>query len=114
MALPMWQPVRMSFNHPAGRADADAGPTLRDLEALAAGVVSTLQVSRALLMAGRRICLSGLESQVADVCDRAAFLASRERPQMRLSLLALRSEIDTVTALLQAQEPTGPCPSMTS
>nr|WP_321984385.1 hypothetical protein [uncultured Lichenicoccus sp.] len=94
--------------------------TLRDLEALAKGVVSTLQVSQALLMAGRQICLSGLEIQVQDVCSRAAsvasasLLASSERASMRLILLALRSEIDTVTALLQAQEATGPCPSMTS
>ncbi|WP_428376586.1 hypothetical protein [Lichenicoccus sp.] len=104
----------MSSNHPPGRAISDAGTTQHDVEALAKRVASTLQVSRALLMAGRQICLTGLEIQVAEVCDRAASLASHEHPALRFCLLALRTEIDTLTALLQAREAAGRCPSMTS
>lgn len=114
MVVPLWQAGGMSSPPTHGPADGKVGTTLRDVEALAQGVVSTLQVSRALLTADRRICLSGLEAQVEEICRGAALLHAHERSAMRLCLLGLRSEIDMVTTLIQAQEAGGACPSMTS
>lgn len=65
----------------------------------------TLGLARALVEAGRRIDLAGLDSQVGLLCARALDLDPEEGRRVRPDLIALRNEIDALTALLAHPPP---------
>ncbi len=83
-------------------APFDAGTALFEVSAFADGIIQTLRIARALLLGGRKVCLEGLDAQVAQLCARCLGLDQQDASRLRLHLLALRAELDTTTSLLEA------------
>ena len=91
-----------------------AAAALLDVTAFADAILQTLRISRAFLVAGRLICLDGLDTQVGQLCARCLGLDRQAGTDLRLRLIAVQAELDATYAILIAQEETMVCPSMTS
>lgn len=91
-----------------------AATALCEVAAFADTIIQTLRVSRALVTNGRKICLDGLEAQIAQLCARCLGLDPQDGSSMRVHLLALRAELDANTLVLTARQKAAPCPSTTS
>ena len=107
--------VHVLFRHPSGE-DGRAGlaepsgfpqPDTRIawVRDYAGSLARTLSLARALVEAGRRIDLTGLDSQVGLLCARALDLDPEDGRSVRSHLIALRSEIDALAVLLARSPP---------
>ena len=107
--------VHVLFRHPsgengrAGLAEPSGFPQpdtpiawVRDY---AGSLTRTLSLAGALVEAGRRIDLAGLDSQVGLLCARALDLDPEEGRQVRTDLIALCEMLDTLAALLARPPP---------
>jgi hypothetical protein len=92
----------------------NAAIALSEVTDFASTIIQTLRVSRALLTAGRMVCLEGLDAQVAQLCARCLGLHPEDGSMLRVHLMALRAELDATSLLLTARQKAAPCPSMTS
>ena len=63
----------------------------------------TLTVARALIAAGRRVDLGGLDREIATICAAAMALAEAEGRALRPLLLALERDIGLLEAALAAE-----------
>lgn len=106
MQVPVFVPFRPQvggFAEPSGFPAPEA--PLAEVVAMAAGLTSTLGVARALAETGRRIDLSGLESQVGLLCARMLDLEPDEGRSARVELIRLRAELDALAAVLARPPP---------
>jgi hypothetical protein len=71
---------------------------------LAQGISGTLRMARALAEAGRPIDLAGLDDPVGLLCAKSLDLPPAQGRQMRVLLIALRQEIDVLSAVLRAKK----------
>jgi hypothetical protein len=95
---------------PRGLAEPTAGfpapETPREqVGGLAQGLTGTLALARALVESGRRIDLTGLDSQVGLLCARALDLDPAEGRAVRVALIGLRAELDALAASLSRPPP---------
>ncbi|HVB67845.1 MAG TPA: hypothetical protein VNE67_08325 [Acetobacteraceae bacterium] len=72
---------------------------------LAAGLLNTLAVARALAENGRRLDLTGLDGQVGLLCARMLDLEPDEGRIARVELLRLRADLDALAAVLARPPP---------
>ena len=100
---PSGEDRRAGLAEPSGFPQPDAPIAwVRDY---AGGLARTLGLARALVEAGRRIDLAGLDSQVGLLCARALDLDPEEGRQVRADLIALREMLDALAALLARPPP---------
>jgi len=95
-------------------ASIDAACALSEVTSFADTIIQMLRVSRALLTAGRMVCLDGLDAQVAQLCARCLGLHPEDGTRLRVHLMALRAELDATNLVLTARQKPAPCPSTTS
>ena len=100
---PSGEDARSGFAEPAGFPQPDA--PIAWVREYAGGLARTLGLAGALVEAGRRIDLAGLDSQVGLLCARALDLDPEEGRQVRADLMALRDIVDTLAALLARPPP---------
>lgn len=75
------------------------------IELVVETMTSTVCVARALVMAGCRIDLEGLDQEIGDLCAEAVALPRAEGQSIRPALEALLREVDQLYQELRAQEP---------
>jgi hypothetical protein len=92
----------------------NAASALSEVASFADTIIQMLRVSRALLIAGRMVCLDGLDAQVAQLCARCLGLHPEDGSRLRVHLMALRAELDATSLVLTARQKAAPCPSTTS
>jgi hypothetical protein len=98
-----FRPPAGEFAEPSGFPQPEA--PLEQVMAMATGLTSTLGVARALAESGRRIDLSGLDSQVGLLCARMLNLEPDEGRTARVALIRLRAELDALAAVLARPPP---------
>jgi hypothetical protein len=79
-----------------------ADPALAATLAAVTSMEQTLSVARALVEAGRRIELAGLESEAARLCAAVACLPEGSAARLRPPLQALTGELDRLAGALRA------------
>ncbi len=72
---------------------------------LAAGLLNTIAVARVLAENGRRLDLTGLDSQVGLLCARMLDLEPDEGRIARVELVRLRADLDALAAVLARPPP---------
>jgi hypothetical protein len=77
-------------------------PAVAATLAAVAAMEQTLSLARALVEAGRRIELAGLESEAARLCAAVACLPEGSAAQLRPPLHALTGELDRLAGALRA------------
>lgn len=65
----------------------------------------TLEIARRLVDGGKRVDLTGLDSQMGFVCARALDLPPEEGRALRPALIELLHAVDTLSAALMARAP---------
>ncbi len=94
---------------PGGFAEPSGFPVpetpLAQVLGLAAGLLNTLAVARALAENGRRLDLTGLDGQVGLLCARMLDLEPDEGRIARVELLRLRADLDALAAVLARPPP---------
>lgn len=65
----------------------------------------TLSVARALILSGRTVDLAGIEDGIGLLCAKTLDLAPDEARAMLPTLLAMRGEVESLTAVLHAGRP---------
>ena len=94
---------------PGGFAEPTGFPTpetpLDRALGLAGGLRDTLGIARALAETGRRLDLTGLDSQVGLLCARVLDLEPDEGRTARVELIRLRAELDALAAVLARPPP---------
>jgi hypothetical protein len=71
------------------------------VQAAISALDDTLAMARALVEAGRRIDLAGLDAEAAALCAAAVALAPAEGRALRPALEALRRQVDSLSASLR-------------
>jgi hypothetical protein len=66
---------------------------------LAQAIAGTLRMARGFLAAGRQVDLTGLEDLVGLLCAKTLDLEPEQGRQMRVVLIELRRELDTLSSL---------------
>jgi hypothetical protein len=69
---------------------------------LADAIANTLRLARALVGAGRKVDLAGLDGPIGLLCAKSLDLSPEEGRQMRILLLGILEEVDAVSELLRA------------
>lgn len=100
----LFRPLPGGFAEPAGFPMPET--RLAQVLGLAAQLRNTLGVARALVEAGRRIDLAGLDDQVGLLCARMLDLEPDEGRSARVELIRLRAELDLLAAELARPPPT--------
>ena len=94
---------------PGGFAEPSGFPMpetpLAQVLGLATGLLNTIAVARALAENGRRLDLTGLDSQVGLLCARMLDLEPDEGRIARVELLRLRADLDALAAVLARPPP---------
>jgi len=106
MQVPVFVPFRP---RPGGLAEPTSFPVpespLAQTTALAGGLIQTLALARAPAESGRRIDLTGLDSQVGLLCARMLDLEPKDGRIGRIELIRLRAELDALAAALSRPPP---------
>lgn len=87
----------------AAQGGADRTPLGQTLS-LAAGVMSTVRLSRALVQARREVDLTGLDSIVGLLCAKALDLPPEEGRALLLELCAVLEEVELLSAAIAERE----------
>ncbi|MEI6162276.1 MAG: hypothetical protein WCP77_20780 [Roseococcus sp.] len=85
-----------SPNHDTPRSEIEIAATMAAIESLQ----GTLTMARALVMAGRRVDLAGLDREAARLCAAVACLPGDSGQALLGSLAGLAYEIDLLTGCL--------------
>ena len=105
MQVEVFAPFRVrGLAEPAAGFPAPETPR-EQVAGLAQGLTGTLALARALAESGRRIDLTGLDSQVGLLCARALDLDPAEGRAVRVALIGLRAELDALAASLSRPPP---------
>ena len=105
MHVEVFAPFRArGFSEPPAVFPTPETPS-EQVAALAQGLTGTLALARALAESGRRIDLTGLDSQVGLLCARALDLDPAEGRAVRVALIGLRAELDALAASLSRPPP---------
>lgn len=62
----------------------------------------TIAVARALVAAGRRVDLAGLDAEISAICAASLTVSAAEGRALRPNLIALEQEVSALAALLAA------------
>lgn len=89
----------------AMQAPNDAETPLATVRACLEQLGRTLGIARNLVRAGKLVDLTGLDAEMGFVCARTLDLPPDEGRAMRPELIALRAEIDALTAALATRAP---------
>ena len=95
-------PPRPALAEPPLADPASADAALAAALAAIAAMERTLSVARALVEAGRRIELAGLESEAARLCAALACMPEGSAARLRPPLHALTGELDRLAGALRA------------
>ncbi|MGA3400078.1 MAG: hypothetical protein ABSC95_12735 [Acetobacteraceae bacterium] len=87
------------------QAPNDAETPLATVRACLEQLGRTLGIARNLVRAGKLVDLTGLDAEMGFVCARTLDLPPDEGRAMRPELIALRAEIDALTAALATRAP---------
>ena len=87
---------------PRGNSEASGPSSAAAVAAAIAGLDGTLVVARALVEAGRRIDLDGLERDVVALCAAVMALDVRDARSLRPAIEALRHQVDSLAARIRA------------
>jgi hypothetical protein len=68
---------------------------------LADAIANTLRLARALVAAGRKVDIAGLDGPIGLLCAKSLDLSPEDGRQMRVLLLGILEEVDALSELLR-------------
>ena len=81
---------------------------LRAAQSMAAGLLRTVRIAAALVAAGRKVDLDGIDDLIGRLCARALDLPPAQGTLLTDDLRKLLTEADTLHARLSGREPPPP------